>query len=55
MTNPQATETFGLAQPSVVVPSEMCPYAILRSVSIFLTIVTAIPGVVIPIVLISIS
>ena len=55
MTSLQATKTCGLAQPSTVVSSEVCPYSILRSVSIFLTVVTTIPGVVIQIMVIFIA
>ena len=48
-------KTCGLTQPSLVVTTEMCSNAVLRNMSIFLTIVTAISCVVIPIVRVSIA
>ena len=43
-------KTCGLTQPSLVVTNEMCSNAILRDMSIFLTIVIAITYILIPIV-----
>ena len=46
----QTTKACGLTQPPIVVTTKVCSYAILKNVSIFLTIVTTLPSVVIPIV-----
>ena len=54
MSSCQATETSGLVQPSVVVSLEVCSNAVLSYISIFLKIVTTLPCVVVPIVLVCI-
>ena len=54
MSSLQATEIGSLVQPSVVVSLEVCSNAVLRYMSIFLTIVTTFPSVVVPIVMVCI-
>ena len=50
MSSFQATKASSLVQPSFIVPLEMCSYAVLGYMSILLTIVTNLPCIVIPII-----
>ena len=54
MSSLQATETSGIVQPSVVVSFKVCSNVVLRYMSIFLTIVTTFPCVLVPIVMVCI-
>ena len=55
MTNFVTTKACSLTQPSTIISFEMCSNVVLRDVSIFLTIMTAISCIVIPIVRVSIA
>ena len=54
MSNLQATETCDLIQPPIVIPFEVCSYAVLRYMTIFLIVVTNFPCIVVPIIVVCI-
>ena len=49
------TKAYDLTRPSIIVFNKMCSNAVLRNVSIFLTIVTTLSSVVVPIVVMSMA
>ena len=52
MSSLQETKTCDLIQPSAIIPLEVCSYVVLGYVTIFLTIVTTFPCIVVPIVMV---
>ena len=52
MSSFEATKASSLVQPSIVVPFEVCSNAVLGYMTIFLTIVTTLPCIVVPIVMV---